>query len=533
MTPSHVRAALGAALGVALGTVLALTAVPRALAVEERGWLTLEGGSDFYDPQQALRDSPGFGLRAAGHLNRWIGVEGLLHRASADQDPPTLGSATYTHYAAGLVLTPDRYTWVLPYLYGGYGSVKLDRDGFGAKSSGAFHGGVGAVFRVGERIGFRLDARDVNFKQEGGPGLDTRVNAVQISTGVTAFWFGRPRDTDEDGVPNKHDRCPETPTGAVVDASGCPLDTDQDKVYDGLDKCAGTPVGAIVDANGCPLDGDGDGVFDGLDKCADTAKGVVVDALGCPIDSDGDAVFDGPDKCAETPRGSKVDANGCPLDADGDGVPDGIDSCPFTPLGALVNAGGCPLAPTYYEQQMLDDWVMRLTDLEFAPDSIRLLPQAMARIDSVGTVLQQWPMLKFDVGTHIDNQLDEARRQPLSHLRARAVLQYIYSKFPSLNSKNYWYTGYGDTRPLASNLTEAGRAQNRRVEFRLMSMDILTQQRQRRESLGSTPVPPAPGLTRKTPEAPTVPEAPTPEAPAPPDAPAPPQEAPAPQEPQK
>jgi outer membrane protein OmpA-like peptidoglycan-associated protein len=513
MTPSCVRATLAAV----FGALLISFAANAAIAVDERAWLSLEGGADLYDPEQALRDGPGFGIRAAGFANRWLGVEGLLHRASPSQDPTTLGNATYTHYGVGLILSPDRTKWILPYLYGGIGSAKVDRDGFSSKSSGAYHAGFGAVFRVGERLGIRLDGRDVSYKQDDGPGRATRVNVFQISSGVTAFWMGRPRDTDEDGVPNKRDRCPDTPKGAVVDAGGCPLDTDKDKVYDGLDKCPNTPIGAIVDANGCPTDADGDGVPDGIDQCNDTPKGVLVDAKGCSLDTDADGVPDGPDKCPGTPKGAHVDTSGCPLDADLDGVPDGIDICPFTPAGVAVNAGGCPITPSYYERQLFDDWVIRLTDLEFVPDSAALAPQGIARVDSVAQVLAQWPMLRFEVAAHSDNTGEEGARQPLTQLRARTVLQRIYAKYPSLNAKNYWYVGYGDTQPIASNRTPAGRALNRRVEFRLMSMDLLTSERERREAFGSTPAPSAPATPAPPESAPVAPPPaePTPPAPQP------------------
>ena len=57
--------------------VLALCLWRPALAVEERAWVSLETGASLYDPEQALRDAPMFGLRAAGFLNRWVGVEGM------------------------------------------------------------------------------------------------------------------------------------------------------------------------------------------------------------------------------------------------------------------------------------------------------------------------------------------------------------------------------------------------------------------------------------------------------------------------
>ncbi|MBF0234247.1 MAG: OmpA family protein [Desulfamplus sp.] len=64
------------------------------------------------------------------------------------------------------------------------------------------------------------------------------------------------KDSDNDGVPDDRDKCPDTPPGVQVDADGCPLDTDGDGVYDYLDKCPGTPIGAKVNPMGCWVLGD-------------------------------------------------------------------------------------------------------------------------------------------------------------------------------------------------------------------------------------------------------------------------------------
>jgi surface protein len=98
-------------------------------------------------------------------------------------------------------------------------------------------------------------------------------------------------DSDEDGVTDDMDTCPDTPSGEQVDENGCSLtqtDSDEDGVTDDLDTCPDTPNGEQVDENGCSdsqKDSDGDGVTDDIDLCADTPQGENVDENGCPTSS--------------------------------------------------------------------------------------------------------------------------------------------------------------------------------------------------------------------------------------------------------
>lgn len=103
--------------------------------------------------------------------------------------------------------------------------------------------------------------------------------------------------------------------GDAPAAARAPIDSDQDGVVDEQDACPQTVLGTAVDARGCalPLDADNDGVEDMRDQCPDSAAGARVDATGCAIDKDGDGVVNVDDACPDTRRGVPVDARGCPL----------------------------------------------------------------------------------------------------------------------------------------------------------------------------------------------------------------------------
>jgi outer membrane protein OmpA-like peptidoglycan-associated protein len=355
---------------------------------------------------------------------------------------------------------------------------------------GIFDAFAGWTFRLGEKMGLRLEARNMLWipakKKNGSTQVDissAKVN-YQVYGAALEFRFGgKPKDTDGDGVPDKNDKCPGTTVGCKVDATGCPIDSDGDGVCDGLDKCPGTPKGATVDATGCPKDTDGDGVYDGLDNCPDTPKGATVDAHGCPTDSDGDGVYDGLDKCPDTPKGAIVDASGCPKDSDGDGVPDGLDKCPDTPAGAKVDASGCPIEVMERETELLDTGMIRLNNINFETGKAVLLPEDFPTLDVVGQVLTKWPELKIEVGGHTDSRGSVALNQKLSETRAQSVLTYLEKHFPDLHPDQFTVKGYGKSKPLVPNNSALNMAKNRRVEFVVLNKTVLKRESEKRKLL--------------------------------------------------
>ena len=235
------------------------------------------------------------------------------------------------------------------------------------------------------------------------------------------------------------------------------LDTDGDGVTDDLDKCPGTPAGTAVDSSGCPLpqDDDGDGVTNDIDKCPGTPAGAKVDASGCEIDSDGDGVGDSRDQCPNTPAGARVDERGCELDTDGDGVVDSADKCPDTPKGDRVDAIGC----SFKEEIKLPGVVFETGKADLKPESLPVLEGAIA-------TLKRYPDINIEVAGHTDSRGSDALNLDLSARRAATVLKYLQDGgvTNALTSR-----GYGERQPVASNNTDDGRQQNRRVVLRVLN----------------------------------------------------------------
>jgi len=212
---------------------------------------------------------------------------------------------------------------------------------------------------------------------------------------------------------------------------------------------------------GGPGDRDKDGVTDDLDLCPETPRGEAVDAKGCPLpkDSDGDGVTDDKDKCPGTPKGDKVDANGCtlPKDSDGDGVTDDKDKCPGTAAGTKVDANGCP--------QLFEatKGTLVLEGVNFATNKADLDAGAHEVLDRVAISLLAYPEIRVEVAGHTDSKGSRALNVRLSQKRAESVRDYLVSK--GIGAERLVAKGYGPDKPMATNDTDEGRAQNRRTEL--------------------------------------------------------------------
>jgi OOP family OmpA-OmpF porin len=357
--------------------------------------------------------------------------------------------------------------WTFTSQAGRYDSARVDVN----KGYVDLFTAAGINFRLGEGVSLFVQTGQhlpLKANLDGSPEKATPQWAdrfLQHTVGLT-FNMGQPSDTDEDGISDRLDKCPNTPQGVPVNEKGCPLDGDQDGVPDYLDACASEAGSAEL--RGCP-DKDNDGVTDSEDNCPDMAGSP--ERQGCP-DADSDGIIDPDDKCPDTPAGTTVDVSGCPVtadvspvpgataqDSDGDGVLNPQDRCP-TSAGPASN-GGCPEIVREARQKLQ----AATKSIRFALNKAVLLPASYPTLDALVPILSAYPDYSLSIVGHTDSKGPAAFNLALSRERAAAARRYLIEK--GVAEARIETRGYGPRHPLASNATEAGRARNRRVEFDL------------------------------------------------------------------
>jgi outer membrane protein OmpA-like peptidoglycan-associated protein len=106
------------------------------------------------------------------------------------------------------------------------------------------------------------------------------------------------------------------------------------------------------------------------------------------------------------------------------------------------------------------------SDYLFATNSATLLPGAQPEIQRIANVLRQYPETNIQIAGHTDSTGNEVYNQQLSERRAEAVRTALIGM--GVESPRMTTMGYGESMPIASNNTESGRQQNRRVEVRII-----------------------------------------------------------------
>jgi hypothetical protein len=199
-----------------------------------------------------------YGFGGGTRLGIWLPagfqVEGQLDLTFVDHWSPGTGF-TLAHYGGSLIFNTRPADRLHVYARAGLSLIDSMEDcATNPSSCGSLSTMTGALgFRVRLAGPLHLRAESMIRRR---PLYD--YTSFGASVGVTVLLKQAVSDTtsaddDSDGVPNRRDRCPATPKGALVDARGCPADHDGDGVFDGIDRCPGTPRNTVVDAVGCPV----------------------------------------------------------------------------------------------------------------------------------------------------------------------------------------------------------------------------------------------------------------------------------------
>lgn len=346
-----------------------------------------------------------------------------------------------------------------PYLYAGPGYLADNSvKGFN------FDAGLGAKYYFSPKLAAYLEAGYVNGIESVSKGTTFHDNFWKSTAGLE-FDFGKSKDSDMDGVSDKKDKCPDTPTGVAVDDKGCPLDTDGDGVTDNVDDCP--TIAGLSSMKGCP-DTDKDGISDKDDACPDVAG--IAKLKGCP-DTDGDGVADKDDKCSDTKKGWKVDASGCPLDQDNDGVADSEDNCP-TIAGPKENKG-CPIEKKEVENKkeapvdQNEIQNVKGSIIYFETGKSVLTDESKVKLDKMLNQLNENKGFNSNIFGHADNMGSDEYNLKLSEKRIESTIKYIKSKGIS-ESRIITHTAFGESKPIATNDTSEGRLLNRRVELEII-----------------------------------------------------------------
>ncbi|MBT8393280.1 MAG: OmpA family protein [Bacteroidia bacterium] len=370
-------------------------------------------------------------------VNKWKANEGVIDGIPVPEDQ------SYFGLDAGLKLYFDEYfldaDWLSLYVEGGLGFFHERESGISGNLGG------GGIIWLSQSLGLNLQGLG-KFAGKG----NNNTNHFQYFAGLVYNFGGV--DTDNDGILDKEDECPEE--FGLIQFNGCP-DSDGDGVKESLDECPLVYGPAAL--KGCP-DRDNDGVADKNDECPDS-KGSV-NTRGCP-DRDKDGIPDKFDNCPEVP--GSFNNRGCPWkDTDKDGVIDKDDRCP-NQIGPIENRG-CPYPKlTQTEEKIIDAFAETIL---FDMGKADLRDSSKGTLDRIVSLMNTYKNERFHIAGHTDNTFTSDFNQVLSQNRAVAVRNYFLNK--GIAPSRLTAKGYGETKPISSNSTEAGRAKNRRVAIILI-----------------------------------------------------------------
>jgi len=110
--------------------------------------------------------------------------------------------------------------------------------------------------------------------------------------------------------------------------------------------------------------------------------------------------------------------------------------------------------------------VVQLNNIFFAQSKADILPESEPELERLLSLLKENASLEIELGGHTDNRGSSSANLDLSQERALSIVKYLINH--GIDKKRLEYKGYGGTKPIASNASEASRRKNRRVEIKVL-----------------------------------------------------------------
>jgi outer membrane protein OmpA-like peptidoglycan-associated protein len=350
---------------------------------------------------------------------------------------------------ARLIFSPVRALRTFPYIFLGFGVTK-DLSKSGTNFLPVVPAGIGIETPVGNDLLFQLKggynlvlSDDLDGRVRSDNNLNTLTNKKHDSYYVLTigFVFGRMHSVSAYNT-------------GVTSAPKEPYDTDRDGLSDAAEKEYG--------ANPKKPDTDGDGLND-----SDEVKKYHSDPL--KKDTDGDGLNDNDEV-------KKYHSDPLKADTDSDGLSDfdEVSTYHTDPLlvdsddggmvdGAEIKAGKNPLDPKDDLFDLSKGKKVILHGINFDTNKFKVLPESEWILEKARVSMVAHPDATIVISGHTDSVGSDEDNRTLSQKRAQAVKDWLVDK--GISADRMKVVGKGELEPMATNETEDGKAQNRRIEF--------------------------------------------------------------------
>lgn len=235
-------------------------------------------GGYLFEGNQSLDHSLYGSLGLGYNLTKLAALEAVLVSADANASDSSTTDTTVRAVRLDALyhFSPD--SKLVPYFAIGMGGIRLNPEGGEARDHFLANYGAGIKYFMTNNIALRADVRHLL-------DFDQTHNNLLYSAGLL-IQFGAPAPAAKPAITRPAPQAPVAAPSPVIATpvlpESAPLDSDNDGIYDAQDQCPDSPQGAPVNNLGCPPDSDADTIFDTQDQCPDTPAGVSVDQQGCP-----------------------------------------------------------------------------------------------------------------------------------------------------------------------------------------------------------------------------------------------------------